>query len=283
MALSTLVTPTVSSLSSLSKSLNSNLQLWSLHALLLTIEAAGLSYVSQVQGTLFLAMEILLLEENGYVDLRQGIGHLINAIVAVLGPELAPGSTFFSRCKSVIVEISSSNEMATLLESVRFAQQLVLFAPQAVPVHAHVQGLIPTLYSTQAAMIDENIEENLFSMLDEETDSEIAMLVRATIIRLLYTSCPLRPSRWLAVLRNMVLATSITRNTGEVLSSSGHNPPDSTPENDVYYGEDEDNMISSSKQEQFNRAASISSQFPQRNKHLRYRTRVFAAEYGYYF
>lgn len=44
-------------------------------------------------------MEILLLEENGYVDLRQGIGHLINAIVAVLGPELAPGSTFFSRCK----------------------------------------------------------------------------------------------------------------------------------------------------------------------------------------
>jgi hypothetical protein len=99
MALSTLVTPTVSSLSSLSKSLNSNLQLWSLHALLLTIEAAGLSYVSQVQGTLFLAMEILLLEENGYVDLRQGIGHLINAIVAVLGPELAPGSTFFSRCK----------------------------------------------------------------------------------------------------------------------------------------------------------------------------------------
>jgi hypothetical protein len=49
MALSTLVTPTVSSLSHLSKSSNCNLQLWSLHALLLTIEAAGLSYVSQVQ------------------------------------------------------------------------------------------------------------------------------------------------------------------------------------------------------------------------------------------
>lgn len=44
-------------------------------------------------------MEILLLDENGYLDLRQEIGHLINAIVAVLGPELSPGSTFFSRCK----------------------------------------------------------------------------------------------------------------------------------------------------------------------------------------
>lgn len=297
MALSTLVTPTVSSLSHLSKSSNSNLQLWSLHALLLTIEAAGLSYVSQVQGTLFLAMEILLLEENGYVDLRQEIGHLINAIVAVIGPELAPGSTFFSRCKSVIAEISSSSETATLIESVRFAQQLVLFAPQAVPVHSHVQSLIPTLYSRQpslrhlavstlrhlierdpAAMINQNIEENLFSMLDEETDSEIAALVRSTIIRLLYTSCPLRPSRWLAVLRNMVLATSIARNTSEGLSSSGHDPVDSNAENDIYYGADEDNMISSSKQEKTNWSANKFSQFPQRNKHLRYRTRVFAAE-----
>jgi hypothetical protein len=51
------------------------------------------------QGTLLLTMEILILEENGYVGFRQEIGHLINAVVAVLGPELAPGSIFFSRCK----------------------------------------------------------------------------------------------------------------------------------------------------------------------------------------
>jgi hypothetical protein len=41
------------------------------------------------RGHFSLAMEILLLEENEYMDLRQGMGHLINAIVAVLGPELA--------------------------------------------------------------------------------------------------------------------------------------------------------------------------------------------------
>lgn len=44
-------------------------------------------------------MEILLSEENGWVDLQQGIGRLVNAVVAVLGPELAPGSIFFSRSK----------------------------------------------------------------------------------------------------------------------------------------------------------------------------------------
>lgn len=49
MALSTLVPSTVSSISLLAKSSNASLQSWALHSLLLTIEAAGLSYVSHVQ------------------------------------------------------------------------------------------------------------------------------------------------------------------------------------------------------------------------------------------
>lgn len=60
-------------------------------------------YFSLLQGTLSLAMDILLSEEKGLVDLEQGVGRLINAIVAVLGPELAPGSIFFSRCKVILV------------------------------------------------------------------------------------------------------------------------------------------------------------------------------------
>lgn len=54
------------------------------------------------QATLGLALDILLSEENGWVVLQQGVGRLINAIVAVLGPELAPGSIFFSRCKVLV-------------------------------------------------------------------------------------------------------------------------------------------------------------------------------------
>ncbi|XP_038985409.1 protein SWEETIE isoform X2 [Phoenix dactylifera] len=299
MALSALVPSTVSSLSSLAKSPNASLQLWALHALLLTIEAAGLSYVSQVQATLFLAIDILLSEENGLVDLRQEIGRLINAIVAVLGPELAPGSTFFSRCKAVIAEISSCQEISTLLESVRFTQQLVLFAPQAVSVHSHVQSLLPTLSSRQPslrslavstlhhliekdplAMIDENIEENLFSMLDEETDSEIGSLVRATITRLFYASCPLCPSRWLAIFRKLVLATSTGSNAAESNLSSGNENSNGTLERDVnlHYGDDDEDMIAGSKGEQMQGSVSASRADTKRGKHLRYRTRIFAAE-----
>ncbi|XP_077230289.1 HEAT repeat-containing protein isoform X2 [Tasmannia lanceolata] len=300
MALSTLVPETVSKISSLAKSSNAGLQAWSLHGLLLTVEAAGLSYVSHVQETLSLAVQILLSEENGLVDLREGIGRLINAIVAILGPELSPGSTFFSRCKSVVAEISSGQEISTLLECIRFTQQLVLFAPQAVSVHSHVQTLLPTLSSRQptlrhlavstlrhliekdpVAIIDEQIEVNLFSMLDEETDSEIGNLVRATIKRLLYTSCPSCPSRWIAICRNMVLATSARRNPPESHTRSENDPSSGTSDGDarMNYGEDDEDMIASPGEGRVQDSTiDVYSGHPKRVKHLRYRTRVFAAE-----
>ena len=49
MALSSLVPATVNSISLLAKSPLAGLKVWSLHGLLLTIEATGLSYVSHVQ------------------------------------------------------------------------------------------------------------------------------------------------------------------------------------------------------------------------------------------
>lgn len=289
MALSTLVPSTVSSISLLSKSSIAGLQIWSLHGLLLTIEAAGLSYVSHVQAVLGLALDILLSEENGWVALQQGVGRLINAIVAVLGPELAPGSIFFSRCKSVVSEISSGQETATILESVRFTQQLVLFAPQAVSVHTHVQTLLPTLSSRQPALrhlavstlrhliekdpvsiVVEQIEEKLFHMLDEETDSEIGDLVRTTIMRLLYASCPSCPSHWISICRNVILATSVRRNADS--SNSLENDPSKVTYGDpsLNFGEDDENMVSST--------TGVPHGFLNRDKHLRYRTRVFAAE-----
>ncbi|KAG6392631.1 hypothetical protein SASPL_146855 [Salvia splendens] len=282
MALSSLVPNTVNVVSSLAKSSISSLQIWSLHGLLLTIEAAGLSYVSQVQATLGLAMEIILSEESGWVDLQQAVGRLINAIVAVTGPELAPGT---------VAEISSSQETATLLESVRFTQQLVLFAPQAVPVHSHVLTLLPTLSSRQptlrhlalstlrhliekdpVSIIDEQIEETLFYMLDEETDPEIGNLARSTIMRLLHASCPSRPSRWLSICRKMILSTSRHNNTAN--DSTGMDG-----ERTLSVGDDDESMVSSSKPST-NRGHAFDYSSPNfsRDKHLRYRTRVFAAE-----
>ncbi|KAK9742494.1 hypothetical protein RND81_03G176900 [Saponaria officinalis] len=297
MALSSLVPATVSAISALAKSTVAGLQIWALHGLLLTIEAAGLSYISHVQATLTLGLEILLSEENGWVDLQQGVGRLINAIVAVLGPELAPGSNFFSRCKSVIAEISSCEETAILLENIRFTQQLVLFAPQALSVHVHVKTLLPTLSSRQPALrhlaittlrhliekdsvsiIHEQIEETLFHMLDEETDEVIGSLVRSTIMRLLYASCPSHPSHWISVCRKLVLATSSRESA--INSSSEQDPTnDSQAAARLDLGEDDENIVSgnmSTPKQGYSRDAF--GVIVKRERHLRYKTRVFAAE-----
>ncbi|KAG1327093.1 putative HEAT repeat-containing protein [Cocos nucifera] len=253
------------------KSPNASLQLWALHALLLTIEAAGLSYVSQVQATLFLAMDILLSEENGLVELRQEIGRLINAIVAVLGPELAPGSTFFSRCKSVIAEISSCQEISTLLESVRFTQQLVLFAPQAVSVHSHVQSLLPTLSSRQPSLRSLAVSTLHHLIEKDPVYVRLGLVMIHTKSAFLFKCC--------LILSLMVLATSTRSNAAENNFNSVNENSNGTSERDanLYYGDDED-MIAGSKGEQIQGSVSASSVDTKREKHLRYRTRVFAAE-----
>lgn len=292
MALSSLIPATVQSLCVMAKEPKDSLHIWSLHGLCLTTEAGGLSCVPHIQTILSLAMEILLSEEHAGMDLRQSIGRLINAIVAVLGPELSPGSSFFSRCKSVVSEISSGEEPSVLLECVRFTQQLVLFAPQAVSMHSHVQTLRPTLSSRQptlrqaaistlrhlaekdpVAMIDERIEEDLFAMLDMETDSMIGKLVRATIDRLLDAACPSCPSRWLQICRNVVLATSAKRNT-----ENGY-PESETGHRNASFGEDDEGMIVNYKKVEGSESISTRLSKVDKSDQLpRYRTRIFAAE-----
>ncbi|KAF3685530.1 putative T-complex protein 1 subunit zeta-like [Capsicum annuum] len=388
-ALSSLVPATVNSLSSLAKSSNTGLQIWSLHGLLLTVEAAGLSYVSHVQATLSLAMDILLSNEIGSTNLQQAVGRLINAIVAVLGPELSPGSIFFSRCKECPIHSAASSfcttscycalqcantapnsilktgiafsymekvggvlgvtpsldnrgvtvtsqytlafsapsglwvysgatalsfvDLDAALELYTFAAQLelppefvlfclcscrkismqlcyfrLLFFPSFMTISGVESSMLfyqdlskaskSMLDYMQGSIMNEHIEDTLFHMLDEETDAEIGSLARTTVMRLLYASCPSRPSQWLTICRNMILSSS-----SRVISTSDSSENDSSTGLDgntrPNTGDDDENMVSSSQNRNFQgHGSSRPIVYPSRDKHLRYRTRVFAAE-----
>lgn len=53
-----------------------------------------------------LGVELLMSEESYEVPgLRPAVGRLVNALVAVLGPELTPGSNAYSKCKALIREM----------------------------------------------------------------------------------------------------------------------------------------------------------------------------------
>lgn len=49
----------------------------------------------------------MLMSEEAYAvpGLRAGLGRLANSVVAVLGPELSPGTDVYSKCKALIREI----------------------------------------------------------------------------------------------------------------------------------------------------------------------------------
>lgn len=52
-----------------------------------------------LQSTLSLLMDVLLSDAHDSPGLCQAAGRLVNALVAVYGPELVPGSAVFYRCK----------------------------------------------------------------------------------------------------------------------------------------------------------------------------------------
>lgn len=59
-----------------------------------------------LQGSLRLGLQLLLSEEAYSVaGLRPAVGRLANAMVALLGPELSPGSMAYDTCKSLIREM----------------------------------------------------------------------------------------------------------------------------------------------------------------------------------
>ena len=69
---------------------------------------------STLQSTLALLMDVLLSDSHDTEGLCQAAGRLVNALVAVYGPELVPGSTVFYRCK---VRGSDASTFCTMRDS----------------------------------------------------------------------------------------------------------------------------------------------------------------------
>eukprot|EP00884_Botryococcus_braunii_P001693 jgi/Botrbrau1/11524/Bobra.0393s0003.2 len=248
-ALQSAVELTAQTLMAVARSCPGSVQLWVVHGLWLVANAAGLAFLPHVRASLELALQLLMSEEAyGVAGLRPAVGRLTNALVAVLGPELTLGTEAYTKCKSLIREIQSGavngasgpeDAFASELETVLYAQSLVLFAPQAVPAAAHLPLLLDTLTSRQPqlrqaaantlrhlaerdpeGMLPAKLESRLFAALDSETDSAIAGQLKATLRTLLWAGCPSCPAYWLKVCSKVVLAAgSINRASSSGLSN----------------------------------------------------------------
>ncbi|CAL8466413.1 g5949 [Coccomyxa elongata] len=249
-ALQSTLTPVADTFLAVAAVCTGPVQLWLLHGLWLTANAAGPAFLPHVKATLAHAVQVLMAEDNAAVaGLQPAVGRLANALVAVLGPELTLGSAAYCRCRAIIREMQAmagavgrpEDAPAAALETVSYAQMLVLFAPQAVPAAAHLPLLLDTLPSRQptlrraaaltlrhlaerdaGALLPARMEGSLFRALDAETDGEIAEQLRATLRTLLRNGVPCEPSYWLEVCSQVALAAAErTAGLGDSMSGSG--------------------------------------------------------------
>ncbi|KAI9202203.1 armadillo-type protein [Polychytrium aggregatum] len=244
---------------------------WALHALWLTIESAGLMFANYVNPTLSLIAKLYMSEThepsavqaNGAggdsnCDVYPGFGRLLHALVGVLGPEFQCSPKVRELCFALYEELKNESDPFVVVQAIRCIQNFILFAP----THVNIQQLVPFLQlqlsgslESQAflirhasitclyqltqrdpgavleAAINNQLEEQLFGLLDTETDVMTQEEVKDILKHLLRHVAPNHPSRWLEICKNILSKTGTSGSTAA---------NDATPKNSMERRDDDD-------------------------------------------
>ena len=285
--------------------------------------SSGPSFLPFVKETLHVVQEMLLDEEiYSTPGLLPSIGQLGNAMVACLGPDYILGSEAYDMCRSIVSELRAPDPcgvrlrediLTGALQSVLYAQMLVLFVPKALTTAQHVKVLVDTLPSRQPYLrraaadtlrhlaeretekvLQLRVEGALLLALDGETDRGAAEQLKAAIMVLLFHGAPLKPCSWLNLLGDVATGTVFSDLAGVsgvggvwgagVARSAGGGLLDSGSLEDEALGANGTLAEGESKSSGPSRPSSSSSKHPRRDTHAvgtsvspRLRTRIFAA------
>lgn len=195
---------------------------WALHALMLTVDSAGLDFQPYAKATLELACRVL--HDDGSPAAHRCAGNVVNALITILGPELQARDLERETYHFILTDAETSPWPAVQLTSLHGMQQLILFAPTKVRVpdfmpvlkghltsphlllrHA-ATAILLQLAQRQPAEVHsagDGVEKLLFRMLDGEDDPRLQSDVRECISTLIGALSAQAPSHWL-VLCNQV-------------------------------------------------------------------------------
>ncbi|XP_049886108.1 HEAT repeat-containing protein 5B isoform X2 [Pectinophora gossypiella] len=116
-------------------------QVWSLHALSVLVDASGPMFRGHVESTLSLALKLLFSSPPFLEDLHRSIGRLLSALITVVGPELqAMGGGAVTRFVCACAALLECGGGARA-EAIGCLQQLQMFAPR----HINLATLVPQL------------------------------------------------------------------------------------------------------------------------------------------
>nr|CAB3252346.1 HEAT repeat-containing protein 5B-like [Phallusia mammillata] len=120
-------------------------QVWSLHALSLIIDAFGPMFRSYVDATLQVVLTLFLQVAPHHFQVHRCLGKCLGALITTLGPELqvttSSISSARSSCLTCCAIMSHHTDAQVQAESISCLQQLHLFAPR----HVELSTLVPRL------------------------------------------------------------------------------------------------------------------------------------------
>jgi hypothetical protein len=248
----------------------------------MTIESAGLMYGPYVNSTLSLvtklfmsetheetALQANLVDGGSNSDVLPAFGRILLALVDVLGPELQSSPKVKDLFFSLYDQLKNDDDPFAVTEAIRCVQQFILFAPKLVDieslvpflqrklaidfksqVHVMRKAAVHCLYQLSqkdagrvlAAAVDNKLEEQLFGLLDIETDGAIQDEIKDILANFLKHVAPLYPSRWLTLCRSILAKGNSSDASGEqdnnglksALSDDGlASPTDEQPDEEV--------------------------------------------------
>ena len=253
---------------------------WALYSLWLTIESSGLMFGPFVNSTLSLMTKLMMSESHDIavggplitgtdnnLDVLPILGRILHAITGVLGPELQSLSRVRELCFSLFEEFKNDSDFFVAAEAIKSIQQLILFAPKYVDVPTLIPFLqqqlggsnqqqvylmrkaaVTCLYQLTrkdpslvlSAAVNRQLEEQLFALLDIETDHAVRDEIKDILVCLLRHVAPENPSRWLELSKGILAkggSVGATRAT-ETGASIMHDDDDDDVEVDADFRKD---------------------------------------------
>lgn len=247
MATGPLLKTTVNVLMSLGNDPHPVVHFWALYALSQVVNAASLAYAPFVSSTLGMLFKVTMFETHepeggtlGNANIKsnhpvyQVVCQLIDAVIAVLGPDIQESSRTRNLILNLVHEFVSEHDEGICVEAIKCIQHLLMFAPDHVNIAELVNQLRAHLYSPRrplkfasinalyqlvqrdalamSKLGGDKLVEELFGMLDRDPSIEG---VRNVISSWLEQTVIYNPSAWIDLCQRIMSRTTASQQAVE--------------------------------------------------------------------